>query len=130
MNERFLEIREYRGIGYQPLIDFETWRVAILRWEQGLLPENISFMERHTQTDEVFVLLAGQATLLLGGNGDLVEEVYPQVMEMCRLYNVRQDAWHTILLSQDASVLIVENRDTGDENTEFRGIGRHQYPIV
>jgi ureidoglycolate hydrolase len=119
MNERFLEIREYRGIGYQPLIDFETWRVAILRWEQGLLPENISFMERHTQTDEVFVLLAGQATLLLGGNGDLVEEVYPQVMEMCRLYNVRQDAWHTILLSQDASVLIVENRDTGDENTEF-----------
>jgi len=119
MNERFLEIREYRGIGYQPLIDFETWRVAILRWEQGLLPENISFMERHTQTDEVFVLLAGQATLLLGGNGDLVEEVYPQVMEMCRLYNVRQDAWHTILLSQDASVLIVENRDTGEDNTEY-----------
>jgi ureidoglycolate hydrolase len=119
MDERLLEIRQYTGEGYRPLIDFATWRVALLRWEESLLPENIGMMERHTETDEVFVLLEGQATLILGGNSEKVDGIHPQELEVGKLYNVKQDAWHTIQLSQDASILIVENRDTGEENTEY-----------
>jgi len=100
--------------------------VAILRWEQALQAERIEFMERHTQTDEVFVLLAGQATLILGGIDGMVEGIYPQVMENGKLYNVKQDVWHTVLLSRDASILIVENRDTGKENTEYCQLTREQ----
>jgi len=119
MDEQFLEVREYKGEGYRPLIDFGTWRTAILRWKPALLPGNINFMERHTQTDEVFVLLQGQSTLILGGKSESVEWVFPQAMELGKLYNVRQDVWHTVLLSRDASILIVENNDTGVENTEI-----------
>jgi ureidoglycolate hydrolase len=119
MDDQLLEIKQYLGEGYQPLIYFNTWRVAILRWISSLLPENIDMMERHTQTDEVFVLLEGQATLILGGNGMKVEHIFPQVMEAGRLYNVRQNVWHSILVSRDASILIVENRDTGEKNTEY-----------
>lgn len=119
MDEALLEIKEYRGEGYQPLIDFSSWRVAILRWEPSLLPGNIERMERHLHTDEVFVLLQGQATLILGGNGARVDRVEPQVMQVGKLYNVKQATWHTILLSRDASILIVENRDTGVENSEY-----------
>ncbi len=119
MDERLLEIRQYTGEGYLPLINFNTWRVAILRWEQASLPENIEMMERHNQTDEVFVLLEGQATLILGGNTTKVDGIQPQELEPCKLYNVKQSTWHTILLSRDASILIVENRDTGDDNSEY-----------
>jgi ureidoglycolate hydrolase len=119
MDESLVEIREYKGAGFQPLIHFGDWRVAILRWEQGLQPQKIEHMERHTQTDEVFVLLEGQATLILGGKDAIVNGAYPYVMECGKLYNVKQDVWHTILLSRDASILIVEDRDTGKENTEF-----------
>ncbi len=119
MDESLLEINQYQGEGYQPLITFGSWRVAILRWEQSLLPEKIEFMERHTQTDEVFVLLEGQAILILGGRQGTVERVYPQVMESGKLYNVKQNVWHTVILSQDVSILIVEESDTGQENTEF-----------
>jgi uncharacterized NAD(P)/FAD-binding protein YdhS len=119
MDESLLEIRQYNGEGYQPLIDFGAWRVAILRWLEGLLPERQEYMECHTQTDEVFVLLEGQAVLILGGNAEKVDGVYPQVMEKRKLYNVKQDTWHTVLLSRDASVLIVENNDTGKDNTEY-----------
>jgi ureidoglycolate hydrolase len=119
MDESLLEIRQYNGEGYQPLIDFGAWRVAILRWLEGILPERIEYMECHTQTDEVFVLLEGQAVLILGGNAEKVDGVYPQVMEKRKLYNVKQDTWHTVLLSRDASVLIVENNDTGKDNTEY-----------
>jgi len=119
MDERLLEIRQYTGEGYLPMIDFNTWRVAILRWEQASLPENIELMERHNQTDEVFVLLEGQATLILGDNTTKVDGIQPQELESCKLYNVKQSTWHTILLSRDASILIVENRDTGEDNTEY-----------
>jgi hypothetical protein len=68
MDENVLEIREYHDEGYRPLIYFGAWRVAILRWIETTQPENIAYMERHTQTDEVFILLEGRATLILGGN--------------------------------------------------------------
>ena len=119
MDDALLEIRQYTGEGYLPLIDFNTWRVAILRWEQASLPENIDRMERHTQTDEVFVLLEGQATLVLGGNSDLVDGIQPQALELCKLYNVKQNTWHTVLLSRDVSILIIENRNTGEGNSEY-----------
>jgi len=119
MDEELIEIREHTGSGYQPLVDFDSWRVAILRWEQASLPEVIASMERHAQTDEVFVLLQGQATLILGGNSLTVESIQSLVIEPRKLYNVRRGVWHTVLLSRDASILIVENRDTGTENTEY-----------
>jgi ureidoglycolate hydrolase len=119
MNEAWLQIRDYSGAGYQPLIDFGRWRVAILRFLDELQPDQIRSMERHTQTDEVFVLLHGRALLIMGGNGDQVEGIHPQPMDPGKIYNVRCDAWHTILLSRDASVLLVENQDTGSHNSEY-----------
>jgi ureidoglycolate hydrolase len=119
MDESLLEIREFNGVGYQPLIDYGTWRVAILRWEQSMQPEKMESMERHTKTDEVFVLLNGQATLILGGNYPNPEGISQQTMERGKLYNVKRNTWHTILLSRDATILIVENRNTDQENTEY-----------
>jgi ureidoglycolate hydrolase len=119
MDEKLLEIRQYLGEGYKPLIDFDTWRVAVLRWIEELEPGNITSMERHTQTDEVFVLLEGQSTIILGGDSAMVDGIYPQKLEPGKLYNVKRDVWHTVLLSRDASILIVENRNTGEVNSEY-----------
>jgi ureidoglycolate hydrolase len=119
MDEDLLEIRRYDGEGYRPLIDFNSWRVAILRWMPGMQPEATDRMERHTQTDEVFVLLEGKATLILGGNTSDILRIRPQMMENGILYNVKQNVWHSVLLSRDATILIVEERDTGERNTEY-----------
>jgi ureidoglycolate hydrolase len=126
MDKALLEIREYQGEGYQPLVDYGEWRVAILRFLDGLQPERIDSMERHTETDEVFVLLCGQGVLILGGSGAQVDGIYPQVMEHGKIYNIKRNVWHTILLSRDASVLIVENRDTGKHNSEYADLSPQQ----
>ncbi len=68
MDEQLLEIRDYEGEGYQPLVDFGAWRVAILRFLDGLQPERQGTMERHMETDEVFVLTKGKGMLIMGGN--------------------------------------------------------------
>ena len=119
MNETLLEISEYSGDGYKSLIDFGEWRVAILRYLDDIQPDRIDSMERHIETDEVFVLLHGRGVLILGGNGLQVDGIHPQVMESGKLYNIKRHAWHTVLLSRDASVLLVENRDTGRHNSEY-----------
>jgi len=119
MEKSLLEIKRYDGEGYRPLIDFGSWRVAVLRWLPGLEPENTDRMERHIQTDEVFVLLEGQASLILGGNSLKVDAVRPQKMEPGYFYNVKQNVWHSVVLSRDATVLIVEERNTGVANTEY-----------
>lgn len=118
MDTRLLEIHEHRGDGYRPLVDHGEWRVAILCFMEDLLPNRIRAMERHTETDEVFVLLRGRGILLIGGNGGQVDRVRPEVMQPAKIYNVKRNAWHTILMSRDASVLLVENSDIGEHNTE------------
>jgi ureidoglycolate hydrolase len=119
MNEPVLEIKEFDGEGYQPLIDHAAWRVAMLRWAESSQPDTIHRLERHTRTDEVFVLLKGRAQLILAGNSQVAGVIEAHSMESGRLYNVKRNAWHTLIMSREASILIVENRDTGDRNTEY-----------
>ena len=122
MDESLLEIRDFDGVGYQPLVDYGDWRVAILNWLDNVRPDLNNTMERHTETDEVFVLTRGRGVLLMGGNGPQVDGVGPQAMEIGKIYNVKRNAWHTILLSREASVLLVENKDTGEANSEYCAI--------
>jgi ureidoglycolate hydrolase len=119
MNENLIEMHEYLGEGYKPLVDFNCWRVAVLRYLDELQPDRISYFERHNETDEVFVLLQGQAVLFIGAGDETVEEIFPQVMRHGVLYNVKRGAWHTAVLSRDATILLVENRNTANENSHY-----------
>jgi ureidoglycolate hydrolase len=130
VDESLLEIRNYTGTGYQPLVDFASWRVAIMRYSEPYAPEKIERVERHIETDEVFVLLAGGVTLFVSDGDKRPERLVPQVMEPLNLYNVKRNVWHTILFSRDASVLIVENRDTGPNNTQFAPLTPEQRAML
>ncbi len=105
-----MEIFEYKGSGYMPVKDFESWRVAILNYNERFSKHDED--ERHNETDEIFVLLKGSAILY--------EEGEEYNMEPYKVYNVKKGLWHHIVVSEDASVLIVENCDTTDENSEKR----------
>ena len=61
-----LEILNYEGEGYFAPYRFDGWRVAFLNHAERFTRQGISYLERHKETDEVFVLFAGQATLLMG----------------------------------------------------------------
>jgi hypothetical protein len=112
-----LQVSEYFGVGYRPLVDYGAWRVAVLRYIDELEPQNIGRMQRHNETDEVFVLLAGRCILFLGEGGESVERIEAEDLQPYKLYNVRRGAWHTHTLDRDAHVLIIENRDTCNENS-------------
>jgi hypothetical protein len=117
IHSSLLEIREYNEVGYRPLVDYGAWRVAVLNYIDELDVENIAAMERHDETDEVFVLLAGRCILYLGEGSAAVEAIHAEDLQPCKIYNVKRGAWHTHTLSPEARVLVVENCDTGDANS-------------
>ncbi len=115
--DQLLKISAYEGDGYAPVVDYEKWRVAILKYCKELEPENIRTMQRHDETDEVFVLLRGKCLLLIGDGADTIDDIFGEIMEPFKIYNVKRSVWHNHTLSEDAMVLIVENRDTGFSNS-------------
>jgi mannose-6-phosphate isomerase-like protein (cupin superfamily) len=130
MDEKLLEIHEFTGPGYQPVIDFSEWRVAILNYIDEINPERIEAMERHNETDEVFVMIKGRAILFLGEGEENIVSIQEQVLETGKLYNVKRKVWHSIVLSKDGSVLIVENRDTNRENSNYISLNSEQRSLV
>lgn len=131
INPELLEIQHYDGDGYQPLITAPPWRVAVLKYCDELLPERIGRMQRHDQTDEVFVLLQGKCLLYIGAGQAEVAEIAAQEMEALRVYNVKRATWHTHTLSRDAVVLIVENDDTSLANSpEIALTAKQQQELV
>lgn len=119
MNQKMLEFFDYNGPGYKPMLDYGAWRVAYLRYCDEYMPKNVTRLERHIETDEVFVLLNGHAILFFGRGEAGVKRLHSQVMTPGKIYNVRRKVWHAVIVSKDANILIVENNDTGDVNTEF-----------
>jgi ureidoglycolate hydrolase len=126
IDERLLEIKEYTGEGYKPVIDYEAWRVAILNYCEELLPENIIKMQKHDESDEVFVVLKGEFILYIGEGKEKIENIYAQRLEPLKMYNVKKGVWHTHTLSKDAMVLIVENKNTDLSNSPEKNLTSEQ----
>lgn len=108
-----LDILEHEGTGYRRLVNNAKWTLASLNWAPRFDEKNIRELERHNLTDEVFVLLKGKATLLIGEKAERVE------MEPVKFYNVRAGIWHNIMVSEDARVLVTENANTSKDNSDF-----------
>src|SRR5512147_2719142 len=124
--ETLLEIRTHEGPDYKPLIDSGAWRVALMNHTPALQPEKISRMQKHTATDEVFVLLSGRCILFIGEGSEKVTEIHAVDMIPHKVYNVKRGCWHSHTFSPDARVLIVENRDTDESNSPFTNLSPDQ----
>ena len=108
-----IEIKEHTESGYQPLVAYEGWRVAMANYSERFSKEKLCRMERHLKTDEVFILLHGEATLLIG------KERLQIPMEFGKVYNVKCGEWHALFMTPSSKVAIIENDNTCLGNTEY-----------
>jgi mannose-6-phosphate isomerase-like protein (cupin superfamily) len=114
-----VDIYEYDGLGYNPLLLTPNWQAAILNWDPSCERENLREIERHNHTDEVFVLLRGRAVLFARRENEALQayELKPGV-----IYNVPKRVWHGLVADKEASFLIVEDLNTHLHDTEVRPI--------
>ena len=97
---------------WQVAVEDGGWKVAYLGYCERF--SKFTELERHLNTDEVFVLLRGNASLYI--------EEEKHDMQPGVVYNVPKGQWHHIVVSEDAAVLVVESSDTSAENTEKRSV--------
>ncbi len=103
-----MEVFDFSGSDFKAVMEFEGWKIGLLKYGDRF--SSYKTEERHLETDEAFVLLEGRAALY--------EEGQKYDMEKCKVYNVKKGLWHHIVVSEDATVLVVENSSTSKENTE------------
>ena len=102
----------FHGEDFKAIFSSGTWKIGLLRYSKRF--SHLGVLEKHLLTDEVFVLLSGTATLYEKQGERLMEcELKPNVV-----YNIPRDTWHHIVVSEDATVMVVENKDTSLENTK------------
>ncbi len=120
----WLEIYGHQGEGIGGAAAFEGWEVLILNYLPRLAPRAVMDMQRHTETDEMFILSQGRAILFLAGDGDEPgDRLEAAALEQGRVYRVRRNVWHTQVMTPEAKLFLVENRDTVVENSPRRLIG-------
>lgn len=105
-----IKVGVHKDAGFKVMIESGEWKVGMLHYNERF--SKLGEMERHMLTDEVFVLTSGKATLYT--DTEAVE------MEKNTVYTVPVGVWHHIVVSEDANVIVVENRNTSIENTEKR----------
>ncbi len=100
--------------GFSILTEYDGWRVGVVNFTEKIsIEKSPSKIERHLETDEVFIPVKGKAVLYIGKQLDKYE------MNIGKIYNVPSNVWHAILIEKDAKVFVVENADTGEKNTEY-----------
>lgn len=108
-----IQIKESALSGFSVLVNFEEWRIGVINYKDELsLNNSPKKIERHLKTDEAFILSDGMATLFTG------KDLRAYSMEKNKVYNIPMGVWHSILLSPDAVVFVVENKNTSEKNTE------------
>jgi mannose-6-phosphate isomerase-like protein (cupin superfamily) len=111
-----LEAVSFSGGNYMRAVEYGAWCVAFLNHGDRFAAP--TYVERHNESDEVFVLLSGEATLLIGENRREVR------MEFGKIYNVRKGTWHQIVTTPGTRCLIVENADTCMANSDRRDVAK------
>ena len=112
-----IEVTDFPTTDYEPLVDYEGWRVAVLAACENTTLPKIKTMQKHDLTDEVFVLIRGNCTLLNGGCDKTPGVMEALKLEPLKVYNVKKGYWHNHILDDEGVVLIVENQDTCDDNS-------------
>lgn len=98
--------------GFSRIVENPKWALATIGYSEKYAESHFSTIARHLFTDETFVLLQGEATLVIG------KELLRVKMMPCVCYTVKAGTWHHVLVSRDARIIVVENSDTSRENTE------------
>ncbi len=113
-----VETLNWEGVGFRPLVTCGDWTVALMNWEHRFDPTGIGDIERHNETDEVFVLTKGHSVLFIANeNGIQAYDMLPGIV-----YNVTRSTWHSVIGTHQTTWLIVESKNTTKFNTDHRAL--------
>lgn len=116
-----VEVFSHEGSGFQAVMQYEGWRVAIMNHAPHQTKEAITQLSRHLCTDEAFALVEGCA-VLYWADGEVPVDIHCTPLVRGSVLNVHRGTWHTMVTQPGARIVVMENSDTGAHNSE-------KYPV-
>jgi mannose-6-phosphate isomerase-like protein (cupin superfamily) len=114
-----IETYQIQEKGYHPFLIREGWQVAQLNYMPEQDITNITRLDVHHLTDEVFVLLKGNAVLIAASIVDGYVDFKMELMKPNITYNIPKGTWHNIAMTKGCETLIVEKSNTHISDFEF-----------
>lgn len=109
---------EYNEMGFKRQYENSQWTVAIKNYDSNNDIETIESMDKHLMTDEIFVLIEGETTLVCGEYkaDEWSFDFIP--MKKGVVYVVPKNCWHNTITYPGCKLIVVENSDTTWDNSE------------
>jgi len=122
---------EFGAEGLKRVYENSKWMVGIKNWKPANDVANIDCLERHNETDELFILLSGSCVLLsanekAGGGLD----IQATCMEPMKVYNIPRTLWHNTVTSKDVKLILVEDSATGSANSDVIQLDSEQVAVA
>lgn len=149
-----MEIFEYEftGQGLSRVYENHEWMAGIKNWKPANDIEGIDCVERHNETDELFILLSGKCILLYANETDqagapgAAQDAFAQGavpsegsenleirgawMQYGKVYNIPKGLWHNTVTRPDTKIALIEAMNTGPHNSDVLNLTGKQIAEV
>ena len=127
-----MEILQYafEGEGMTRVFENAKWMVGIKNWKPMNDIANINNLERHNETDELFILLKGRCTLLYANETESGLDIQAVEMEPLRVYNIPRTLWHNTVTEHDTKLALIEDSSCGPANSDVRDLTQKEIARV
>ncbi len=105
----------YEGEGLKLLYDQGDWVIGIKNYKVANDISTLSALERHNLTDESFVLLEGDCSLV----AKIEDTIEVKKMKKNQLYTIDKGIWHTTIMVKGTKMVLIEKSNTSMENSEL-----------
>jgi mannose-6-phosphate isomerase-like protein (cupin superfamily) len=113
--------------GYHPFLIRDGWQVAQLNYMPEQDIDNITRLDVHHETDEVFILLKGHAVLIAAAVKGKEVTFEMELLEPNKTYNIPKGLWHNIAMTEECQLIIVEKSNTHVSDFEHHELTEEQY---
>ena len=127
-----MDIKEsdFSGEGMNRVYENQKWMVGIKNWKPANDISGIDCLERHNETDELFILLAGACTLIYANKNGEQLDIQAVKMEPFKVYNITASLWHNTVTRKDTKLALIEDSSTGSSNSEIMHLDAAQIARV
>jgi ureidoglycolate hydrolase len=125
-----IQMLEFDGEGMKRVFENEKWMVGVKNWKPANDITGIDMLERHNQTDELFVLLSGSCTLLYANENGGALVIEAEKMQPMKVYNIPRSLWHNTVTTKDVKLILIEDSSTGMENSDVLNLTEEQIAQV
>ena len=116
MMESLIRIFHYDAEGLEKSYNNDNWLVGIKNYKPANNVLLMDSVERHLQTDELFIPLTGGNRVVTMEADDLRMQI--QVMQVGCIYCIPKGVWHNVVMPEYGKIILIEQSDTCMDNSE------------